>query len=492
MKSEVVLTKSTGSVYSGVAPFSPSRRTWLSITAFALFYLFLYMKQPKPIRYIVAILPLFVSSLFLIREIKIWILGLLVLITFGGVGFEYGPFYTSAATIGILITAGIYFLHRNSGFKRVYDMPTPFLIVVVAYLVQLGSVFASIYTHDGDLSNTLRDGNKYFVSALLLPVVYYWYGRGIWLSRFLKVLTSMLFVMSIVGIYQYTSGNIESLGELACGFDLAGRVYSTISGGPNAYAGVLELLVPSTLAAMFFFKEKFWKGFAFVTVILGILNVLYTFSRGGFLTVSGTSLLFLVYRFRSRMWIPVTSLAVFVGFIVGNAGEFERQLTMFGDTRALMMDTSLLHRYTSYKGFLNEIAKDPIGGEGWGCAEFFHGRTSLYGFWEVRHEDSIDKINRFGGLNSMFLEMPLKGGILSAVSLLLLLTAVSVSARKLLTTGVDSAVGFGFMCGMLGFGVHQMFDNLIPWPQPGAFFWIVFALMTAMAYPCCSNGEDSV
>ena len=459
---------------------------------FALLNMYVNMYLPKEIRFAMLATPFVLFALFILTDIRYWILALPVLVTFGQKVIDYGPFYISTATIAVLLSFFAFASHRLFGFRENHRFPIPFKIVGVAYIAQLASVFASLYLHDSESWNVIREGQKHFLGALLLPVIYFWYGRGIWLERFLKVLTLMLLAMTVFGIYQYTSGSIDSLGDLASGFDLAGRVYSTIGGGPNSYSGVLELLVPSVLAVFFFFKDRFWKSIAFVTVILGILNVLYTFSRGGFLTVSATSLLYLIYRFRKKIWVPVVSFLVFAGFISMNAGEFERQLTVFSNPQELMLDTSMLHRYTSYSGFVNEILADPVQGVGWGSSEYYHGRTALYGFWEVRHEDSIDKITRFGGLNSMVLEMPLKGGLFSALALVLLVASGFIATSRLLKSGENTLLGFGFACGLAGFGVHQFFDNLLPWPQTGAFFWIIFGLLAATAYPCCEKEKDSL
>ncbi len=469
--------------------FSPSRQTWLLIIMLALLNMFLNIYFPRSVRFSALSIPFLLAALFLVRQIRSWVLLLPVVVTFGGRVIDYGPFYTMIATVAVILSFFAFAVHRLFAFRENPPFPLPFKMVGLAYLAQLGSVFATLYLHDSLTWNVVREGHKHFLGALLLPAVYFWYGRGVWLERFLKVLTLMLFIMCLYGIYQYTSGTLDTLGDLASGFDLAGRVYSTIGGGPNSYSGVLELLVPSILAASFFFKEKRWRALALITTILGILNTLYTFSRGGFLTVTGACLIYLIYRYRRKIWVPVLSFLVFIGFVASNSGEFERQLTVFSNPRELMLDTSMLHRYVSYNGFLDEIGKDPVEGIGWGSVEYYHGRTALYGFWEVRHKDSVDKIDRFGGLNSLILEMPLKGGLLSALSLLLLLAAGGISAVKTLRNRENAQLGFGFACGLAGFGVHQLFDNLIPWPQTGAFFWMIFALLTAMAFPCCVKEE---
>ncbi len=470
-------------------PFSPSRQTWLLIVMLALLNMYLFMYHPRSIRFTVLAFPFLLAGLYLLKDLRSWALMLPIAVTFGNKAIEYGQFYTSPATLAVILVFFAFAVHRLAGFRDNPPYPLPFKLVGLAYLAQLASVFATFYHHDNLFWNVIREGHKHFLGALLLPVVYFWFGRGEWLERFLKVLVLMLFIMCLYGIYQYTSGTLDNLGELASGFDLAGRVFSTIAGGPNSYSGVLELLVPSTLAASFFFRERFWKGLAVITTILGILNTLYTFSRGGFLTVTGACLVYLIYHYRKRIWVPVLSFLVFTGFVASNSSEFERQLTVFSNPRELMLDTSLLHRYVSYMGFIEEIEKDPLEGIGWGSAEYYHGRTALYGFWEVRHMDSVDKISRFGGLNSLILEMPLKGGALSAISLILVFSGGCIAAARTLRNRKTAQLGFGFVCGLAGFGVHQLFDNLIPWPQTGAFFWTIFALLTAMAFPCCMKEE---
>lgn len=78
------------------------------------------------------------------------------------------------------------------------------------------------------------------------------------------------------------------------------------------------------------------------------------------------------------------------------------------------------------------------------------------------------------------------------ISLVLLVSAFAVAVLRMLKSGENTVLGFGFGCALAGFGVHQFFDNLLPWPQTGAFFWIVFALLAAMAYPCCEKKQDSL
>ncbi len=481
-----------GKIIAGYYIHKFSKKTWLAITGFALFYFYLFLFYPKPIQVSIVFFPFGILLLSIIRKPRLWLLFFPVFITFGTKVFDFGPFYSSVATFTVLGAMFYYLIIKLAGFRTFPNFPFPFFVVFLAYFFQMLSMFVSLSNHDNLPWNTIREANKIFISALLLLIIYDWFGRGEWFDKMLKMVVILLFVMSLYGFYQYFFGNLDTFGEEASGYDIAGRVYSTIQGGPNSYSGVLELLVPTTLAAVFYFKKKYWKFFALTTTLFGIQNVLYTFSRGGFITVTLSCLAFLLYRYRKKVWIPITISLIFIGSIFANTEEFERQLTIFNDSSALMLDTSLLHRYTSYKGFLNQIEKDPFIGVGWGSREFFHSRVSLYAFWEVRHEDSINKIDRFGGLNSLILEMPLKGGILSGISLLLILFALIVTSGKSFTQARDKSLAFGLTCGLFAFAVHQGFDNLLPWPQTGAFFWMIFALLISLTYPCCGKELDSL
>jgi O-antigen ligase len=470
--------------------YQPSKSTWFLILSLVLVYFIILLNFPKSVRFGLVGISLFFVVLYHIHNPRSWLLLFPVAIVFGRATFDYGPFYIGFATIAVLVASLFYYTVKIAGFNSFPRFPLPVYLVLAAFLAQVASAFASLHYHDNLVSNTIREAGKLFIAASILPLVYDWYGRGKWLVRMLKVTALMLLVMCVYGIYQYSAGSLDVTGEQASGFDLAGRVYSTVNGGPNSYSGVLELLVPAVLASMFVFKRRIWKAIALIAVILGVQNVLYTFSRGGFLTVSIACFVFLVYRNRRRIWVPVVALSLFAGVLLANAGEFKRQLTVFGDTKSLIMDTSLLHRYTSYKGFISAIEASPVVGVGWGSREFFHGRTSLYSFWEVRHEDSINKITRFGGLNSLILEMPYKGGLFSMLSLLLLITAFVTVSVKVLKSGVDKSLGMGLISGLVAFGVHQAVDNLTQWPQTGAFFWLVFGLLISVAYPCCGKEVD--
>ncbi len=487
-----MLRLSEDSKQNELEPYRSSWKALFLVSGLTLAYFYFFFNFPRPVLIILVGVPVLFFTILHNPNPRTWVLLLPFVITYGNITLNYGPFYIAVATMAVQSSFLLYLVVKLAGYREFPRFPWVVYLVFAAFLAQLVSMFITMHHYNSLIGNIIRDANKIYLSALLIPVIYDWFGRGKWLVRMLKMLTIMLILMSIYGLYQYYSGTLDNTGEQASGFDLAGRVYSSFGGGSNSYSGVLELMIPTTLASMFLFKKKSWKILALAATILGFQNVLYTFSRGGFLTASLATFAYLIYRYRKKIWVPILAFSILTGGLLLNAGEFKRQLTVFGDTQSLMLDTSLLHRYTSYMGFINSIKESPVVGAGWGSREFYHGRTALYAFWEVRHEDSIEKITRFGGLNSTILEMPYKGGLFSAVSLLLLFAAFVFSSIKLLKNGTDKSLGMGLICGLSAFWVHQAFDNLTQWPQTGAFFWLFFALLISVAYPCCGKEVDSL
>lgn len=418
--------------------------------------------------------------LFAVPDPRRWLLLLPPGIALGYSEVMFGQFPLFMGTVVLFSGYIIYLVAKTAS-----SSPSPVfgrfaLLVLLSYLAQAASILVSVHVHGQHVLNAVREAHKFFIPALLPFIIMDWYGKGEWFNRLLKSVAVTLLVLSVYGIIQFLSGAAWSVGEVASGYQIAGRAFSTIRGGANSYSGFLELTVPTTLAAAFHFREKRWKALCFTAVGLGILNGLYTYSRGGFLTISLASLAYLVYRFRRRVWVPILSALVFAGAIAGNADKFSRQLVMLTNPSGMVVEATLLHRYVSYNRFILDIRASPVTGVGWGAREYFSSGSSLYSFWEVRHERSTDHIREFGGLNSLVFDMLLKGGAASGLSLLLLAAAAVYVASRALRFRREDDLPVGIVCGLTAFGVHQAVDNLLQWPQTGSFFWIVLGLLAVL------------
>ncbi|MCK5065355.1 MAG: hypothetical protein KAQ97_08730, partial [Candidatus Fermentibacteraceae bacterium] len=212
--------------------------------------------------------------------------------------------------------------------------------------------------------------------------------------------------------------------------------------------------------------------------LLGILCILFTFSRGGLFSMAIGVGVVLIYRFRKRLWIPVLISILFVGFLVNNADVFERQMSFFMNPGELINQPTLLHRHITYRGLWNQFLDSPVTGIGWGAEEFFWGNTRIYSFWEIRHFVSTEPISNFGGLNSLFLTHAVRGGLISLGGLFLIIAAVVVASFKAIKKA-RFPWGIGLSAGLLGFGIHQILDNFLCWPQTSSFFWLYIGILLA-------------
>ncbi len=417
---------------------------------------------------------------FFMPDPRRWLLLLPLAIALGYTEISLGPFPLLLAVAFLFFGYLVYFLAKTASCSPAPPFGVFSRLLMFAYLAQMTSLFVSIHVNGQHVLNAVRESHKFFIPALLPLIILDWYGEKGWFDRMLKAFVLTLLVLSVYGVYQFHSGSAWSVGEVASGYHIAGRAFSTIRGGANSYSGFLELTVPASLAAAFYFRSKSWKAVCFTAVGLGILNGLYTYSRGGFLTISLSCIIYLIYRFRRKVWVPIISAAVFIGVVAGNAQTFERQVVMITDPSSVVFEATLLHRYVSYSRYLMDIRANLLSGVGWGAKEFYSGGSSLYSFWEVRHEQSTEHIRNFGGLNSLFFDMVLKGGIASALSLLLIIALAVYASLKALRYRCESDLAVGFVSGLAAFGTHQIVDNLLQWPQTGSFFWISLGMLAVL------------
>lgn len=262
---------------------------------------------------------------------------------------------------------------------------------------------------------------------------------------------------------------------MGIGYVYRGRVAATL-GNPNVFAGYLELSLPVALAMFFHEKRPLWRALSLSAAVLGFLATLYTFSRGGFLMTILGSALVLVYRYRGNPAVPAAAGALLAAGMAMNADLFARQLSIVTSPTDIVTQPTLVHRYITYNRLWQQVKLRPVEGIGWGAKEFYSGRTPIYTFWDIRHTTSRQEIGSFGGLNNLFLNQALKGGVLSVAALLLMGAAAARASARALRAGAGMRA-VGPAVGLLTFAIHQLVDNLVRWPQTNGIFWLWVGLL---------------
>ena len=460
--------------------FSPpcrfTTRSLLVLLLLTAAYMAVYLFQPPVLRLSLVAVSTSVVALLWMPRPSSWLPAIPLIILLGGSNVAVGNFYPAYATLALLGFFAFYFLDRiiwNGNLPRL----TPAMkLILAAVLLQTASIVVSIHVHGQHALNALREGSGpflFFPLAFIVTDVCRDRKRLLTLSRACVV---GLLVAGGLGVLEYFSISGFSRIDLSLGYVYKGRVASLL-GNANVLAGYLEITTPFVLALALWEKSRKWRILALTATLAGVLSVLYTFSRGGLLALSLGCSLVLVVWFRKQLWLPVLIIGGFLFLMVNNADTFERQMSFFLEPQAQLSQPTLLHRYVTYSEFWHQFSQSPITGVGWGAREFYWGRTQIYTFWAVRHMASTAPIKLFGGMNNVMLSFAVKGGVVSLSALfLLVLASIRAIPRRL---GNYSPWGVGITAGLLGFGMHQLMDNFLQWPQTSAFFWLYLGILIA-------------
>lgn len=424
---------------------------------------------------------LFLVSLFVVfPRPESWLYPLIfIFFVLGSIWLYIEPFHPSLATLAMILYFMFFLADRVLWNRPIFIPSLPVNLCLLAVLFQCVSVVVSIHYHGQHQLNAIREGSSvylFFPMILIIPTLCHTKEK---LVRFLRVYLVAILIVAFSGVFQYFQTTGVSKIGMSTGYVFRIRV-SGLFRHHNVLAAFLELGVPIAIALFFVERKIKWKLIALAAVLLGVLSTLYTFSRGGLICLTIACVITLFWRFRKKLWIPVLIFLLFVVVLVSTANVFQRQMSLFTNPKATLMEPTILHRFITYRGFVRQFASSPVSGVGWGALPFHWGRTKLYSFWEGRHTVSETNIRDFGGLNSMFLNQAVKGGLISLTAIMLLLVAAGIALVKALRRG-GGMVPIGLAAGLLGFFGHQTLGNQMHWPQANAAFWISMSLLAVFA-----------
>lgn len=466
-----------GTGVDGDAPVRMSYGKVLAILALTGFYLLLVYMLPMKLRLVFLAMLLFPLLLLVKLRPEPWLLAVPFLILLGGAKFSVGQFFPAVLTVAVFLFFVLYLADRLLWNRPMVRPWLPVKLTVAALAVQVVTIFISIHVQGQYTWNAIREGSSVFLFMPLIYIVPDLCRSREKVKRVTRSLLLALLAASLLGVFEYFTTQGFSRVDLGLGYVYRGRVASFL-GNPNVFAGFLELTIPLALAIALSEKSLPWKLVSFAGVILGIMSVLFTFSRGGLASMLLGCAIVLVYWYRRRIWIPITIGLLFVGVMVRYSSVFERQLSFFSNPSELVHQPTLLHRYVTYKGLVTQIERSPVIGVGWGSRSYFWGGTKIYSFWEVRHTVSSQMIRNFGGLNNLILTHLVRAGIIGLTALLLIFSAVVAASVKLLRK-CPSPWGIGISAGMAGFFLHQTMDNFLHWEQTNCLFWFILGLAGA-------------
>ena len=199
-------------------------------------------------------------------------------------------------------------------------------------------------------------------------------------------------------------------------------------------------------------------GFAAGAVLL-LVALLVSYSRGAYLglAIAAVPVLLLLGRRRPLTAVAITGAgALLLIFLINQLpGTEDRVATL----RSLGQDATVQHRQLVYEEAALEIARSPVWGVGLGTNIGVSG----------------------AGADSLYVFLPLRGGLLLTAAFLGLLWAagrhVLVAWRKRWLRGLDVAV----LVGLIGFAGHSLVDYTLWNPKVALTLWLLVGFVMATA-----------
>lgn len=369
----------------------------------------------------------------------------------------------SVAMLILVVFSLLGFISKYIRGKRVAKIEIIDLAVMIfGALILLGGIF----TCGGEES--LASAALYFVFLMMYLLVVNSYIRKTWIYRGIKLTVVMTSIMAMLGILQggITSGSWVDMDIFS---DIGGRVTSLLE-NPNMLGAYLVIVFPLVIAQMIVSKKKLSKALYVLCIIAVLVCTVMTWSRGAWLGMIVSVLLFLViYDFRN-IWLIAAGAATAPAWVYLIPDTVIRRLFSVFE----MSDSSIAYRFSTWDGVLRMIGDHIIGGIGVGESAF-HAMYPMYssaGTESVAHSHSL--------LLQITLELGIIGAVVFAVIMIMYaqkcFIGIKIRGRESKSRAMIAA-GLSGICGALVMGIT---DHI--WYNYRVFlvFWAIAGLTMAL------------
>jgi O-antigen ligase len=278
-------------------------------------------------------------------------------------------------------------------------------------------------------------------------------------SIIIHVIAATVLSVSLYGLYQvYVGAPVDPswLDESLTSNVI--RIYS-VFGNPNVFGEFLTLTLPIVFAGFNLQRNKTIKVAYGLTFLLGMLNVLLTFSRGSMLAVFIVMALIVIVK--DRKYLPLLVLALLVSPFILPPSIIERILTIFQGG-----DTSTSYRVSIYMASYDMLRDHVFTGVGLGNFKV------LYNAYAYSAAKSFHAHNT---VLMIFIELGLMG-LLAWLYMMFVWVREIFSAQK--TDSAWSYYAFAAFAGVLGCTLQGMVDHI--WHNYDILFF--YFLMIAFGF----------
>ena len=372
----------------------------------------------------------------------------------------------SAPSIAITILAGIsifsYLIKLFKG-KRIFKIELLDLSVIAFMVVILMGGMITVGGQDS-LRAAIMSGVLIFGFFCVVNLM----RTEKWLNRCVLALVSSSVIVSIIGVLEYTLGFAVSgwVDTSKFGY-IEGRATSLFD-NPNVLAMYLVLAFPLLLAKASDAttkKEKLIGGFS---VLSTILCVVFTWSRGAWLAMIASTLLFLIIRSRKTLSAIIVFILTLpaISFIIPQG--IRLRFSSIGD----ITDSSTYYRVYTWRGSINAIKENIFSGYGYGSSAF----AEIYPQYAYAGMESAEHSH------SLFLQILFGVGIFGLLIFVVFLFLFAQKNFEHIKNGKDSHIqkmSSAAFCSVIAALVMGLFDNIWYNYRILFLFWIVAGISCA-------------
>jgi len=370
--------------------------------------------------------------------------------------FNFGGFFnlTNLFLIIFLVICLISPDKNKTSNKTPLNMPI-FMFLIVTYLSLWIGNFNLGYSAFGSTLNSY----KRFITIFLVYFIFFN------LDRDKKTMNLLLFAMSIMTVLI----SIVALREFRSTWHYSeGSRLQVLEMQPNLLGGFFTQLIPTFISFAVFLKKIKNKIFYFFAFFLSVLAIMFTYSRGAYLSVI-VAILVITLIGGKKLFFKVSILGVFTLFFIS---------IFFGHGR--LIPVSVMERF--------EMAHDKEKREGdesvqkreyiWMLAKEYIFKSPIYG-----HGYEASAYLLPFDTHNMYLDLLLEGGIIALIFFIFIFLIgfkVAYSVFKASTDEFEKALSLGFIGTLVAVFVGNFFGTRMNHFASNGYFAILMAMVSRL------------
>lgn len=295
------------------------------------------------------------------------------------------------------------------------------------------------------------------MALYLLVRAYLTDGRDIKKAIHLTLLVSI--IVSSIGIYQYYFTDMDAVAQ---GWvdgniykDIPARVFSTLF-NPNVLGSYLIFIIATALGCLDYANRQ--RGIILgVVIAVGITCLLFTYSRGAWLGLAVSVILFLCWRKEKKYLLGILASPIALVFF-----DF-RHLWSRVNPLTLQYDSSTAYRLEIWETSLKIFQDNPFWGTGMGTVWYYIPQYSNSIATFIAHS------------HNLYLQLAVEGGFFGLISFLILVGTIMLMNYDVFRNSRSRrhrGIALGLLVGFTGIMVQGFVDAAIIAPQFGMLFWI--------------------